>query len=482
MSRDMRFTDPGEGIQEAEVVEILVNAGDSVHEGDSVLAVETDKATTELPAAYSGEIERVAVAAGDRVQVGDLLLTFAGNGDGAGAGEPGRAKPETSAKGPRGGQAGPEPESQQRESKQPEPKPSKLGRPNAKPAQGRQPDASEQPPQRRGQGPVPAAPSTRRLARELGVALEELSGSGPGGRVLDTDVRDAAEAPAEAPAETREPQPSEQPAAEESARPETGREQRPAGPSPAAAAEALPDFSRWGDVERVQLRSVRRATAREMSRAWAEIPHVMHHDRADVTELERFRRAHADAVAEAGGKLTLTVLVLKAAAAALRAMPRFNASLDADGETIVLKHYCHIGVAVATEQGLLVPVVRDVDRKSVQELAVELTEQARRARAGELSREEMQGGSFTVTNVGGIGGRLFTPIVRYPEAAILGLARAELTPVAGGDIDAPEIGARLYLPLCFAFDHRLNDGADAALFVNRVIGSLQDPESLLLSA
>jgi pyruvate dehydrogenase E2 component (dihydrolipoamide acetyltransferase) len=244
----------------------------------------------------------------------------------------------------------------------------------------------------------------------------------------------------------------------------------------------LPDFSRWGDVEPLEMPSVRRATAHEMVRAWAEIPHVMHHDRADVTELERFRRSHADAVAAAGGKLTLTVLVMKATAAALRAMPRFNASLDADGETIVIKHYCHIGVAVDTEQGLLVPVVRDVDRKSVRELASELPALARRARDGELSLDEMQGGSFTVTNVGSIGGRLFTPIIRYPEAAILGLARAQLAPVVTGNIDSPSIGARLHLPLCFAFDHRLNDGADAARFVNHIIDSLQDPESLLLSA
>jgi pyruvate dehydrogenase E2 component (dihydrolipoamide acetyltransferase) len=235
-------------------------------------------------------------------------------------------------------------------------------------------------------------------------------------------------------------------------------------------------------VEEVPLRSVRRATAREMARAWAEIPHVMHHDFADVTALERFRRAHADAVAEDGGKLTLTVLVLKALAAALRAMPRFNASLDAEGETIILKHYCHIGVAVATDQGLLVPVVRDVDRKSLRELAVELTEQAHRARAGELERDAMQGGSFTLTNVGGIGGRLFTPIIRHPEAAILGLARARLTPTATGELDAPQISARLHLPLCLAFDHRLNDGAEAARFMNHILDSLQDPESLLLSA
>jgi pyruvate dehydrogenase E2 component (dihydrolipoamide acetyltransferase) len=478
MSREMRFTDPGEGIHEAEVVEVLVDAGDSVQEGDSVLAVETDKATTELPATYSGEIEQVAVAVGDRVEVGDLLLTFAGGGNGSGDQEPQQEGPEPDAEGSKPKESeqereAPEHASNQAESDQAKPEP-KQDRPH----QARGDEANRAQPSRR-QGPVPAAPSTRRLARELGVTLEQVEGTGPGGRVLDTDVRGAAEASAGEDAEHAEAR--RQPERPEPRQAETAATDQQTGTAGASPSEALPDFSQWGDVERVQLRSVRRATARETARAWAEIPHVMHQDRADVTDLERFRRAHADEVAEAGGKLTLTVLVLKAAAAALRAMPRFNASLDADDETIVLKHYCHIGVAVATEQGLLVPVVRDVDRKPLRELALELVELARRARAGELSADEMRGGSFTVTNVGGIGGRLFTPIIRYPEAAILGLARAELMAVATGDPDAPEFGARLFLPLCFAFDHRLNDGADAAQFVNRIISSLQDPESLLLS-
>jgi len=208
----------------------------------------------------------------------------------------------------------------------------------------------------------------------------------------------------------------------------------------------------------------------------------MHHDLADVTALEEFRRAHADEIEAAGGKLTLTVLVLKAAVAALKAFPRFNASLDMDDERIVIKHYYHVGVAVDTEQGLLVPVIRDVDRKSIKELSVELVERAERARAGELDRDEMQGGTFTLTNVGGIGGTLFTPIIRHPEVAILGLARAELQPVARGDPDAPEIEARLRLPLCLAFDHRVTDGAEAARFVNHIIADLGDPERLLLSA
>ncbi len=475
MSREMRFTDPGEGIHEAEVVEVLVEAGAEVQEGDTVLAVETDKATTELPAPYGGRVQDIAVGVGDQIRVGDLLLTFAGNGSGdaaaeaeahSGGGDDGaRARTKTDGAQDHDGAEATEAPGNDNDS-----------------ASTRD-DESQHRRDRRRSGPVPAAPSTRRLARELGVALEAVDGSGPGGRVLDADVRTAAEGatrtaerPATESAAVTEPEPA---AAAEQA---PGGRPEPTSEPTSAPSDEPPDFSRWGEIERVPLRSVRRATARQMARAWAEIPHVMHHDRADVTALERFRRAHAEEIADAGGKLTLTVLVLKAVAAALRAMPRFNASLDADGENIVLKHYCHIGVAVATEQGLLVPVVRDVDRKSVRELAAELTAQAERARGGELSREAMQGGSFTITNVGGIGGRLFTPIIRHPEAAILGLARAELTPVATGDLDAPEIVARLLLPLCLAFDHRLNDGAGAAQFVNHIRASLQDPESLLLAA
>jgi pyruvate dehydrogenase E2 component (dihydrolipoamide acetyltransferase) len=411
-------------------------------------------------------------------KVGDLLMTFAGDdetAEKAASDEAEKTETETA-------------ETSDDEKAQPaagtEPKP----RPARSDAETEAQDESTADKDRgqpeKGEGPVPAAPSTRRLARELDVQLTEVSGSGPGGRVLADDVRAAAEG---APAEQKEA-PKEQAEPEEKAQPEEEPKPEPEGRPPTRRAKAaapafeLPDFSRWGEIERVPLRSVRRATARAMARSWAEVPHVMHHDLADVTALEEFRRAHADDIEAAGGKLTLTVLVLKAAVAALKAFPRFNASLDMDDESIVIKRYYHVGVAVDTEQGLLVPVVRDVDRKSVQELAVELVESAERARSGELDRDDMQGGSFTVTNVGSIGGTLFTPIIRHPEVAILGLARAELQPVARGDPDAPEITARLRLPLCLAFDHRVADGAEAARFVNHIIADLTDPERLLLSA
>ena len=449
MSREFRLQDPGEGIHEAEIVEINVAAGDRVEEDDTVLAVETDKATTELPSPYSGTVETIAVQVGDRVQVGDLLMSFADDpGDASGGATEGK-------------QAASQEESRQQAQR------TASGHPEARKAakQQRGDEADKQPRRDASAGPVPASPSTRRLARELGVVLADVEASGPAGRVLAEDVRGFAEHG-----------PPAKPKRAGTAGPDRGAPEAPAAP------EGLPDFSRWGEIERVPLRSVRRATAQAMARAWSEIPHVMHHDLADITELEHFRRGHAAQVEAAGGKLTLTVLVIKAAVAALKSFPRFNASLDTEDDSIIIKHYYHVGVAVDTEQGLLVPVLRDADRKSVVELAVELLELAGRARDGALAPEDMQGGTFTLTNVGGIGGTLFTPIIRHPEAAILGLGRAELQPVAAGDSDDPRLTARLRLPLCLAFDHRINDGADAARFTNHLIEGLADPESLLLSA
>jgi pyruvate dehydrogenase E2 component (dihydrolipoamide acetyltransferase) len=242
----------------------------------------------------------------------------------------------------------------------------------------------------------------------------------------------------------------------------------------------LPDFGRWGAVERVPLRSVRRSTAKHMARAWSQIPHVSHQDVADVTELEAFRQKYKDEIAAQGGGLTLTVFVMKAAVAALKAHPRFNASLDADTEEIVLKKYYHIGLAVDTERGLLVPVVRDVDRKSIAELAVEVKELVTRTRDGEASLEEMQGGTLTITNPGPLGGTAFAPIVNYPEVAILGMARASWQPVVRGKGEDAEIVPRFLLPLVLAFDHRVVDGADAARFTNTIIEILEDPDRLLV--
>jgi pyruvate dehydrogenase E2 component (dihydrolipoamide acetyltransferase) len=449
MAQEFKLPDLGEGIHEGEIVKVLVKVGEEIKEDQPILEVETDKATVEIPSPYTGTVSDIRVKEGDLVHVGDVMLVV---GDGTGA----EAAPAKKA---------PEPEKE----KVPEAKEEAAEVPR-KPAKPAAPAAVP-----RREGPVPAAPSTRRLARELGVDLKQVPPSGPGGRVTAEDVRSFAEGgrPAE---EVEEAAP---PARE---RPEAprGGEVSPVRPS-AVPVPPLPDFERWGQVERMPLRSVRRATAKHMALAWSQIPHVSHHDVADVTELEAFRQKYRGQIEEQGGSLTLTIFTMKAVVAALKAHPRFNASLDADTEDIVLKKYYNIGVAADTDRGLVVPVVRDVDRKSITELAVELPEVVQRTRSGEASLEDMQGGTFTITNIGPLGGTDFIPIVNYPEVAILGMARASWQPVVRWKGEKAKFKPRLLLPLILAFDHRVVDGADAARFMNMVIDILEDPNKLLMA-
>jgi pyruvate dehydrogenase E2 component (dihydrolipoamide acetyltransferase) len=253
-------------------------------------------------------------------------------------------------------------------------------------------------------------------------------------------------------------------------------------PVPAAgAAPPLPDFGKWGPVTRVPVKSVRRATARQMALSWSQIPHVTSQDTVDITRLERLRQRHKEAVAREGGHLTLTVFALKAAATALERYPHFNASLDAAAGEIIVKNYFHIGVAVDTEEGLIVPVIRDVDRKSITELAVELDEKVRKTRDRSIALNELQGGTFTITNVGTLGGGHFSPMINYPQVAILGMGGARMRPaVVPDEAGEPVVAARLTLPLVLAIDHRVVDGADAGRFMAVIKEALEDPESLLL--
>lgn len=476
MAREFKLPDLGEGIHEGEIVKVLVSVGDQVKEDQPILEVETDKATVEIPSPFTGTVSDVRVSAGDLVNVGDVLLVF--DGEGAPA-EEARAEEAARPQEATEEQVAAAFDAQPREEAVPEEKPQEKAVAE-KPREPAPPAAErEAPPER--QGPVPASPSTRRLAREMGVDLRQVRGSGPGGRVTAEDVRSfasgdgaraaAAEAEAAPPREA-ERRPAPRPAGEEVS----------AIRSSAVPVPPLPDFQRWGEVERVPLRSVRRATAKHMALAWSQIPHVSHQDVADVTELEALRNKYKGELAEQGGSLSLTVFVLKAAVAALKAHPRFNASLDTDVEDLVLKKYYHIGVAVDTERGLLVPVIRDVDRKSMAELAVELKELVERTREGKVDLEEMQGGTFTITNPGPLGGTAFAPIVNYPEVAILGMARATWQPVVQGNGPHGAVVPRLLLPLILAFDHRVVDGADAARFVSMIIELLEAPDRLLISA
>ena len=452
MPLEFKLPDLGEGIHEGEIIDVLVAVGDRVLDGQTVLVVETDKAATEVPAPVTGTVKEIRVKPGETVKVGMVLMVFEADGRATAP-----VKPEKADASP------PAP--------QPVATPEPVAAP-AKPEKSAVPASSE--------GPVPAAPSTRRLARELGVDLHQIPPSGPGGRVTSEDVQafaqkgTAVSAPAVPPTSTPAPVPTapEPPVSAPAQAPEPLR--APA-PSP-----LLPDFSRWGTIERIPLRSVRKATAEHMALAWSQIPHVTHQDVADITELDAFRRKHKDEAAAAGGALSLTVFVLKAAVAALKAFPRFNSSIDPAAGEIILKRYYHIGVAVDSDRGLIVPTIRDVERKNITELAVELKTLADRTRQGKIERADLEGASFTITNIGPLGGTTFTPIVNYPQVAILGMAQARLQPTVVGDLEHYRIVPRLKLPLILGFDHRVVDGADAARFLSLVIQALESPEKLLM--
>lgn len=422
MARELRLQDPGEGIHEATIQEILVGVGDHVDEGDMVLVVETDKAAVEVPSPYTGEVGEIAVGKGDQVRVGDVLMRFADGEE--------EAAPAAAPEGRSQAEAEPEPEAEA-----PPPSTETSGTDD-------EGGTAERAPSRHLRSPIPATPSTRRVARELGVDLAEVKASGRHGRVTEDDVRrHAGEGRREGGAE----------------RPREGSEERV-----------------------VELGPVKRATARQMARAWAEIPHVAHHDEVDITALERVRRGHEAAIEGRGGKLTVTAFAMKAAAVALREHPTFNARFDAEREALIVAEAIHLGVALDSARGLIVPVVRDVQRKSVAEIAVEVFALSERLRDEAPSPDDLEGATFTVTNVGGLGGTGFTPIVNPPQVAILGLARAALRSVVTGDLEAPETAVRLVLPIVVAFDHRANDGADAARFTNRIAELLRRPDALAL--
>jgi len=302
------------------------------------------------------------------------------------------------------------------------------------------------------------------------VDLREVSPSGPGGLVTSEDVRAFAEKGKVEKPEKREAPPKK----EEGKKPE-------ARPIKEKSAE-LPDFSKWGMVERIPVRSIRRATARQMALSWSQIPHVHNQDMVDMGKLEEFRRKHKEEIEKKGGKLTVTVFALKAAAVALKKFPRFNSSLDVESGELVIKHYCHIGVAVNTDEGLVVPVIRDVDRKSMIELSIELKDLVERTRERKVSLEEMQGATFTITNVGPMGGGYFAPVINFPEVAILGLGSIKMAPAARQTAQGKyEIVIRPMMPMVLAIDHRVLDGADALKFMKVLIDSLEDPEELLMN-
>jgi pyruvate dehydrogenase E2 component (dihydrolipoamide acetyltransferase) len=417
--RTFLLPDLGEGLTEAEIVKVLVNEGDVVREDAPLLEVETDKAQVEIPSPMSGRVAKIHVRPHQTVKVGEALITF---DDLAVAATP----------------------------------------PTAVAAPGQAPGSAAV----RRAGPVPATPATRRLARELGVDLLAVAGSGPGGRVTDDDVRAAAARPATPAGVAVDRRPS---IAAEPERP-------PARPLATVGVPPLPRFEQWGPIERQPLSHLRRTIAERMTLSAALVPHVTHFDRADITELDAIISRNLAAARERGVTLTLTSFLLKASALALREHPQFNASLDAAAGELILKRYCHLGIAVATERGLIVPVIRDVDRKPLLELARELGALAQRVRDGKATLDDLRGGTFTITNLGTLGGTGAIPIINHPEVAILGVARGREEPV----VRDGQIVPRLMLPLSLTFDHRIADGADGARFATDIVRRLEHPDQLLL--
>ena len=444
----------GEGIEAGDVIQVLVAVGEAITKDRAVVELETDKAVIEVPAPVSGIVQAIHVQAGDKAAVGQRIITLETETTPGVVTAPVPGKAHTAAVPHEAGSAeqasAPVTEAGTSVATEPagqEPDPDRPAVAPPVPAAGaersRRPAAEV--PAEAAPAAVAAAPSVRRLAREIGVDITAVPGSGPGGRISTEDVKVFAR------------------------RRLTSPDGGVAAPVPVTA--ALPDFTKWGEVERQTMTGIRRKTAEHMAHAWATIPHVTQCAKADITELEELRQRFAPQAEAVGGKLTLTAIMLKVVVAALKRFPQFNASLDLASEEIVYKKYYHLGVAVDTERGLLVPVIRHVDRKSILELSVELQQVAERARNKKTTLEELQGGTFTVTNLGGIGGTFFSPIINAPEVAILGVARSTIEAVYRDGQFAP----RLMLPLALSYDHRLIDGADGARFVRWLVEALQQP-------
>jgi len=452
MPRPFALPDLGEGLTEAEIVKVLVNEGDVLAEDAPLLEVETDKATVEIPSPFAGRVARIHVQPGQTVKVGDVLVTFEDSAGVASGGGGGPASANVTARAGLG--------------RAPAPTSASSGQALASARTGAgAAEATAGTTAAINTGPVPATPATRRLARELGVDLRAVSATGPGGRATDDDVRAAvggARQGTAAPAvDGRAPE-------------------RAAVAKPLAAVGVepppLPRFEQWGPVERQPLSHLRRTIAERMTLSATLIPHVTHFDRADVTELDAIIRRNIEPARGRGITLTLTSFLLKAAALALQEHPQFNASLDPAAGELIVKRYHHLGVAVATERGLIVPVIRDVDRKPLVELQHELAALAQRVREGKATLDDLRGGTFTITNIGALGGTGAIPIINYPEVAILGVARGREEPV----VHEGRIVPRMLLPISLTFDHRIADGADGARFAAAIVRRLERPEQLLL--
>jgi pyruvate dehydrogenase E2 component (dihydrolipoamide acetyltransferase) len=460
MIEEVKIPEISENVESGTIVRVLVEVGDMIDIDDVLVEFETEKALVDIPSTVKGKIAELLAKEGAEMQVGDVIarVDTEGRADDKDRSEP-EPTPDETPPNKAAAQTEKEPPSSERpeefdtevtEKQEDTSQPPQKSAPAPEPAPA-QKETAALPADR---GPAPASPSVRRFARELGVDIYKIKASDPGGRITEDDVKAHVK------------------------RGDGPEKMAPSGigPTEMTPEPELPDFSRWGDVETVELDGVRRITAANMSIAWRTVPHVTQFDQADITGLQAFIEKNAETVARSGGKLTVTSILVKVCAAALKKFERFNASIDPANQRMILKKYVHIGIAADTPRGLLVPVVRNADRKNISQIAAEITDLADRARSKKLKPDEMEGGTFTISNQGGIGGVGFTPIVFWPQAAILGVSRASTEPRF---IDG-EFKPRSMLPLSLSFDHRMIDGADAARFLRWMCESLEQPFTMVL--
>ncbi|MDX1719115.1 MAG: 2-oxo acid dehydrogenase subunit E2 [Salegentibacter mishustinae] len=460
MAKEIKVPQISEGVETAVISEILVSKGDKIEEDQSVISVETDKATAEVPATSGGTIKEIKVSEGDEVNVGDVIIILEDDDDDEDSEEKEEKettdKEKDTSKKKKEDSEKDEDDSDSEENKEDESKSKekddeqKEDDENDDEKDGDEKKKNKETKSKKGKdtdeassNEVYASPGVRRLARELGVNLKKINGSGESGRITEKDVK----------------------------------EYKEGGSKKSSSGQAkLPDFSKWGAVETKPLNSIKKTTAKNVLASWQSIPHVFQFGEADISGVETYIEDHNEKVEKAGGKLTLTAILTKIVATALHKFPTFNASIDMDKEEMILKKYVNINIAVATEDGLLVPVIKNADQKSIKDLSVEISEIAEKAREQKLSKEDMEGGNFSISNLGGIGGTNFTPIVYHPQVAILGISRATTKPVY---IDG-KFEPRSILPLSLSYDHRLIDGADGAAFMNWLVKALEDPYEALL--
>ena len=436
--------------EDIEIIEILVAAGDRVDKEQSIIVLESDKATMEIPSPCAGTIASIKVKVGDRVSEGDEIGSIQasdGGGEAKPAAESAPAEPAAAEK----PAEEPAPPADPPELTDPAQPAEAAPRTDVAPGKTQRPHPGSSPGDATAAATIHASPSIRRYARELGVDLQQVIGSGPKGRIAKEDVKAFVKSSMTAGAGGG------------------GGGIQVSGP-PAV------DHSKFGEIETVPLSRIKKISGAHLHRSWVTVPHVTQFDEADITELEAFRKSLAKEAEKKSVRMTLLIFLMKAVVSALREYPDFNASLDAGGENLIMKKYLHIGIAVDTPNGLVVPVVRDVDKKGLFDLAGELGEISARARDGKLSPSEMQGGCFTISSLGGIGGTYFTPIVNAPEVAILGVSRSKMQPVY---IDG-EFQPRLMLPLGLSYDHRVIDGAQAARFTSFLSQVISDIRRILL--